>query len=642
MSSHPAGVFNPLKPFRKGPPAPLYRSGITAPTRSVAFLAETQVDEIAQVERKAPVFQIGVFTGLYRRRVLATALTPTTLRFATIPLITSPDEDPPNVPITGSLTPIRVDRTVETVDQRFGPMARSTVGMIELRNADGSLDQLDAERAVVGRPIKVRVGTYRVGADGRTPIVDGTAINDVLATDSGDGLVLENGDRLAVDTTASVGVLSAFGGIFSGVVEAVDWGDGRVSITARDPGLVLERPVQRAVYSGSGGINGTPDHIGVSKPFALGYCPNAPLYLIDPVRLIYQYHAGEARGADAVRASGLPLANSGTVGSYAELAALEPPSSESDGDFPLGSFVDCPLAGCLRLANLPAGPVTADIRGAGFANSLREAFSDGTYFTDGTGWKSAGRKVHSRTVTQIMLRLFDEAAELGRDDVAFDQITQFGTLFPYEAGIFLPAGGQTTIAQCLSGLADSLGALLFRGKDGRYQLRSYQAPNEVPLLTIRRDMILPGTLQRIPLPYRQPWSDFEVTSTRNWSPLSDSDFVDAVSAEERSRMHREFLVSRAVNREAASLYRERAPVRVESYLTRSGEATAVARRLSEFYAPGRMMFDLRLKGVAYRLDLLHAVRIIHPRYGLAAGRNCVVLAVSEDGARRDTALRLFG
>lgn len=642
MSQHPAGVFNPLKPFRKGPPAPLYRSGIVAPTRSVAFLAETQVDQISQVERKAPVFQVGVFTGLYRRRLLATALTPATLRFATIPLITSPDEDPPNVPIDGSLTPIRVDRTVETSGQRFGPMARNTVGMIELRNSDGTLDLLDADRAIVGRPIKVKVGTYRVADDGRTPIVDGTLINDVLVNDGDDYLVLENGDRLAIDTTASVGVLSAFGTIFSGLVEAVDWGEGRVAITARDPGLVLERPVQRAAYSGSGGINGTEDHIGVTKPIALGYCRNAQPLLIDPVLLIYQYHAGEARGIETLRASGLPLQAWGTVTSYAELAALEPPSSEGDGDFPLGSYVDCPLVGCFRLANLPAGPVHADLRGAGYANSLREAFSDGTLFTDGTGWKSAGRKVHSRTATQIMLRLFDEAAELGRDDVAIDQITQFGTAFPYEAGIYLKAGERTSIKDCLSGLADSLGALLFRGKDGRYQLRSYQAPNEVPLLTIRQDMIVTGTLQRVPLPYRQPWSDFEVTSTRNWTPMSDSEFVGAVTAEERARLRRDVLVSRAVNREAAGLYRERAPLRVDSYLTRSGDATTVAHRLSDFYQPGRMMFEARLKGVAYRLDLLQTVKLVHPRYGLAAGRNCVVLAVSEDGARRDTQVRLFG
>lgn len=643
MSQHPAGVFNPLARFRGGPPAPLYRSGIVAPTRSVAFMVELQADEVSTGESRTPVWQIGVHQGLYRRIRQTTVLTPTVRRFATLPLISGPDEDPPNMPIDGSLLPITVDRAVEITDGRFAGIARAAVGTIELRNADGALDDLDADLAVIGRPVRGKVGTYRLDDDGRTPLVDGSPILDVLATESDDVLVLESGDWLALDSSSSTGVLSGFGTIFSGTIEAVDWGDNRARVTARDPRLLLERPIQRNTYSGSGGLGGTEQQIGITKPKAYGFCRQIVPTLIDPGRLIYQYHDGEARGVEVLRIGGLEIPRASIlVASFSELAALEQPGVDSDGDIPLGTFVDCPMAGCFRLANIAAGTITCDVRGAGFANSLREAFSDGTLFTDGTGWRSAARAVHSRTATQVMLRLFDEVADFGRDEVAVDQLIQLGAELPYEVGVYLEAGGQESLDNVLALLADSMGALLFRAKDGRYQIRRYAEPNEVPVLTIRRDMILPTTLQRVSLPYRQPWSDWNIAFARNHHPMGDNEFVEAVTAEDRQRMTREQLVARVVNRTAAALYSDRAPIEIRTALSGSGDAVEVGNRLSRFLGPGRVMFELRVKGIAYRLDLLDTVRIVHPRYGLAQGRNMVVLAVSEDGGRLDTWLRVFG
>ena len=62
----------------------------------------------------------------------------------------------------------------------------------------------------------------------------------------------------------------------------------------------------------------------------------------------------------------------------------------------------------------------------------------------------------------------------------------------------------------------------------------------------------------------------------------------------------------------------------------------------DFYTHGRAMFQLRVSGMAYRLELMDTVRLVAPRFGLDQGRNFLVVDIGEDGDAVETRLRFFG
>lgn len=636
MSQSPAGIFNPVEPGEIGPAAPLYFSALTAPERDIAWMVTLNLDAVSTTTALEQPWVAGVFNSVGVEERSTTTLTRSQARYATKPLITSAADTPANTAIEPRLSLRDLTRALQFEGGGMvSPIAESAIGTLFLANADGALDDLDDNVAVVGREIEVAAAAMT----GDTVV--GSTIWDVLATEDGYTINTGDGSDLATGDGGSASVLDGFGRVYSGVVEAIGWDRGAAEITVRDFRLKMQQPVQRVTYNGLGGIDGTPELTGVSKPIALGRCRNVRPVLLDAARLIYQVHAGEMREIDAVYDMGVALEPRPRVASYAALAALEPPSEEGDGDFPLGSFVPCPAAGCFRLAGTPAGAVTADVRGAGGADTLRELFTDGTSFTDGTGFRSAALLLYSRTAGAVISRLLVSSG-FTDDEISLAQIAQMDRSRPYEVGIYLAAGGQRMVEDVVGLCARSMGCVLIRSTDGRYQLRDLVPPRETPVLPITLDQQDQGKLMRHSLPYRQPWSDVDVVYNRNWSPLGDSDLAGAVPVERRNFLTRDVLVTRVTDAELATVYPDRAPLRIETALTSDGDALALGRQLLDFYTRGRRMFSVPIRGVGYRLELMDTVRLTAPRFGLDDGKDVMIVGIRENGASRATDLELFG
>lgn len=636
MSQSPAGIFNPVEPGDLGPLAPLYFSALTAPSRAVAFMATLQLDAISSTTFTDQFWVAGVGNpiGVYEHE--RTTLTRSQARYANRPFITSEDDSPANTPIEPRLAPFDLTRSLQFGDGGLvEPLAESAIGTLFLRNEDGALDDLDQDVAVVGREIELSAAAMT----GDTVI--GSTIFDVLATEDGYTVATEDGFDVATGDGGSASLLDGFGSIYRGVVEAVGWDGSITQITVRDFRLKLQQPVQKSIYSGQGGIDGPPELAGATKPKAFGRCRNVRPVMIDPARLIYQVNDGEMRAIDAVRDMGVELTSHGTVKSYKQLFDLAPPDEDSIGDFPLGSFVSCLSTGHFRLAGQPAGTVTADVRGAGGADSLREAFGDGTYFTDGTGFRSAALKIYSRTAGAVINRLL---IEIGFTDqqISLSQIAQMDRERPYEVGVYLAAGEQRTVADIVGLMARSMGCVLIRFRDGRYQLRDLAPPLETSVVRMDVSSQDQGKLIRKALPYRQPWSDVDIVYNRNWTPLTETDLAGAVLPEERSVLTRDVFVSRSTDAELAAVYPDRAPMRVETALVSDGDAAALGRRLLDFYTRGRQMFSVPLRGVGHRLELMDSIRLTAPRFGLDAGKDLLIVGLRENGASLATDVDLFG
>lgn len=613
----PAGLFAPPEALPRAPLPPLYFSALVSPNRGVCYLAELACETVDSVDRPVLPFVAGLFAPAQWERATITTLTAAPQRYATRPFITSAQDLPASGPVEARLQPITIERGVSFDGEgRYDSMAQSPVALLELSNDDGGLDQLGADLIVEGRPVRISVALTAPDGYGGETVVAGTR----------DG---------------APSVLASFGGIFVGIMDAITWQPGSVRIAVRDPRVKLQRPVQTATYLGTGqGIDGSVGLEGVRRPRAFGRCRNITPVLVDPYLQIYQFNHGEARAVDAVRDMGVPLSLYRTVTTYDELAALV--ATDDDTGFSLGYFAACPAVGCFRLSGLPAGTVTADVRGSGGADLLSEPFSDGTRWTDGTGWKSTARQVYARTAAAIILRLLESDATLAETDFNRAQLRQIDAELPREAGLYLGPDGSATVEDCIRQLAISLGCAFIRTLDGRYQLRRLQAPNTVPVLTIGRHMIVQRSLERLDVPYRQPWSVHEIGYAQNWTVLSATDLAGAVGEGDRAFLTRDMQSERVQSAVLGAIYTDRPPSRLPTLLAWPQDAADLGQQLLALYGFGRSRFRLRAEGIRYQLEVLDTVRLEHDRYGLGQGRNLVVENVVENGRTGLTELVLAG
>ncbi len=222
-------------------------------------------------------------------------------------LTTKPAESPANTWYDPRIeNALQFTRSMVNGD-RIGGKSIPGFGSVTLKNADGVLDGMRSW-GWSGRSIRVELG----------------------------GPLFERAD---------------YGIIFDGLTEAAEYTDNEVTIRVTDLQGLLEKPLWRPVYLGTGGLEGGVDIKGLLKPLAYGPVRNADLVFIGIVdgRFVYQFHDGQVGAYDAafhlVRDSGNPL-------TYAA-------SNPIAGQWTLDA-----TNGCIILGGNPIGTITADVKGS--------------------------------------------------------------------------------------------------------------------------------------------------------------------------------------------------------------------------------------------------------------------------------------
>lgn len=127
--------------------------------------------------------------------------------------------------------------------------------------------------------------------------------------------------------------------------------NGQLTLYGSEADLAVDLLTE--TYSGTGGANGSSGLIGKFKPYAVGACVNVEPILIDPVKLVFQYHGYGSLGVSAVYENAYPLGDpAANVTTYAALIAL---------DLKAGQWAACPSLGMFRLKSQPGGKLTADV-----------------------------------------------------------------------------------------------------------------------------------------------------------------------------------------------------------------------------------------------------------------------------------------
>jgi hypothetical protein len=535
------------------------------------------------------------------------------LRWASRELVTADDDAPASTLVEGRL---RIDFELSRhcrVDPSTGlweGLVMTSVSEVELENRDRGLDTLGLTHTVAGRPISLYIGAASKDEYGRI-------IPPALAN---------------------------FGFAWRGIVDGASYDGDTLRLTVQPDWKRLDQPIQQTTYGGSGGLDGTPELRNQTKPIMLGRVLAAEPVLIDPLHLIYQVNDGGMLGIDRIRDMGVPLAPTRDWDTYEQLLELVPEGTPDEPPTLLwGQYATCLAHGVFRLGAQAAGRVTLDGRGLGdyVISVVDEPFSDETLFSDGTGFQNSRRSLpYGGGVNAIAFHLLTDA--LGLDPVTDVDQSQILAGDDLTAGLFLPLGGKMTAKDAISWLMRS--ALRFIGRDrwGKWVINKIEPPAAVGIALITQENLVPDSLRRVDLPYRQPWSRWRVGWNRRWTQLNDNEIALSVGDDTRNFLKNAADYVEASDAALATLFPERKVGVLESLLSERADADQILVELFQLYTRHRQAYTLSAHGIAGTLDLGATITVQAPKLGMDDGKNLLVIGIEEVGRTRTTNLVLFG
>lgn len=506
-------------------------------------------------------------------------------------------DSPPSTPIRGRLLPFRWRSEIGTDSVgRYAGASPIGLGEIELVNTDGGLDGLVATSVSEGGAVAIMVGKREPDIQGRK----------------------------------QVWAYADFGRIMQATAE--QW----VVEAARNPRLRLRdatvrllRPAQPNLYGGSGGLGGSLELAGLTKPICYGSCRNVTPVLIDPDSWTYQWHDGAAEGVLQVRDRGVRLSPTSDAATYQDL---------QDALVPAGAYMTCLAEGCFRLGFPPVGAVTADVLGAA-AGRLVSFFDDGTSFDDGTGFANEVATRYVDTTAGIVSRLLTDRGVVKPDEIETTSFAIVDRDQPARIGIYLPGGDTSTLLEVTSRLAIGIGAHFGQEPWGRYELRRFEGPPATARRQLTDRQIL--EVQTVSLPYRAPPMQWQVAWGRNWTLQTAQDLGESTLPGDRQLATRERAFGVATNQEVrAALPSPRVGV-VESFFESLTDAAAEARRLAELYTLDRGLYRITtpMLGARLRRGSPIIVRYPHPRF--SNGRAGRIVGVEVNAGARQCVLTVF-
>lgn len=503
---------------------------------------------------------------------------------------------------------IRIKRELPATGERLRGFVAATAAQLVLAGGDGALDALLTDEVMRDRPVRLkRAPTTRLPHGVEQPPALG-------------GFALAFAGRC---TNASMDQA------------------GRVTVLVADDLSRLDRPLQQYLYPGTGGIQGGKDLEGKPRPLNYGLCPGALPTLVDALRGIYQIHDGQYLSL-VVRDRGLALTQVGDVDSYEALEAL---TTEGEVDQPAiraGQVMLCRRRGYFRLGGAPAGKVTCDVEGDGLFDRP-VGYQGGVLWGGSVGYAIPGADTYSRHAGGILFRILWTRAGFDPAEIDLTRIKQFDAASPWEMGLSVPSGERPTVREACTRLADSVGAVILRNREGQIVPRLLERPgtsSTVQILPLNRAA---APIERLALPWGAPWPEVRVTYARQWAPLTADELsVELDGTGLAEVLTREHAMVFAADPDLAALLPDRAPLELDSLLVRQADAQALAQRLLAFYGAIWNAWRLGCRGIAFRADPLSTVVVTDPRHGLAAGVPLLVCAAEERPGDNATELVLVG
>ena len=396
--------------------------------------------------------------------------------------------------------------------------------------------------------------------------------------------------------------------IFRGTASAARWNEDSLSIPLRSRSVVLDNPLTRGFYGGTGGMDGLPDLAGRPKPLTYGRVRQVTPVNIDWAMQIWQIHDGPVQGIDAARDRGLDLAFAADYPTYAALLAA--PLSA-------GSFATCNALGIMRLGAQPDGTVTIDVSG------------------DNAG----GYVSMASTIVQRILRT-RLGADLSFDSQDFD-LASFAAadLIRPWMSVGVHFANEITAQEAIVQVSRAVGGWLTMTRDGQLAM-GLHATNPDPVRVLDETMIDDEGIEAVEcLP---PAWRVRVGYRRMWSVLADKDMADAVSAANRAAFRQEYRYATATDAQIRGAHRDARDVDYVALIDDASQAQSLANALLAAMRQPAYRYRVPIRDLPFRYALGDCVSLRLPRFGFDAGKPLIVVGFQESAREGENVLELWG
>lgn len=462
-----------------------------------------------------------------------------------------------------------------------GPMPLSDAGLV-LANADGALDAL-RDYAFQDQPVAL----YEVDPD----------------------------------TYATVAQIGSF------VSEQPIVEEDRVTLALHERRSVLNRPYTNLVYAGTGGVEGGADLAGVTVPLVLGRAYGIPPVCLDPVLGIYQV-SGVAAGASpggvrgglntgwtmTVYDSGIPLTAGSTYIDATQVFSTAP----SAGQYRVLAN-HASGGGIFRLGSQPVGAVTCDVYNPPHISGAE------------------------------MKRAVDALIKIAGGTAGGTAVTHFYFPDGLDCGLYLTNGRNTldALAELMGGVGgafvwgqSALGSPSEAGILSRLALPADSAYQAFQKLQFDAGDVV-GQLRPV-IPAEEdrgmPVWQVRLGFLRNYTPMRDEDLAGGVSTSVRNFVTREWRFVKAEDAAVKAAWPNAVELVIYTSLTNSVQAQAEVTRLLNMFKQRRDMFRMQVRGHSIRAQTASyrkfhpgfIASVKHPRFGLAVGKEFVILGIEEN------------
>lgn len=192
-------------------------------------------------------------------------------------------------------------------------------------------------------------------------------------------------------------------------------------------------------------------------------------------------------------------------------------------------------------------------------------------------------------------------------------------------------------------ILNSIGGRLLPNRNDLYEVTRLEAPTSSPLLTFDIDsQVIADTIQR--LEGSPPVHQVSLLWGRVHHTQQESDLAGAVTAERRAYLGQEIRTSL---QEDSSILTKHLDARVISFETRlayQADADAEATRVLNLMKVERDEYSVTLPlSEAWAAQVGGSITLVHPRLGLASGKDFVVLTRSDEYVKETVTLdRVWG
>lgn len=370
--------------------------------------------------------------------------------------------------------------------------------------------------------------------------------------------------------------IADFRDVLIGVVDDIaPKGRDKLALKLRDVMQRLNTPVTDNV------LGGTTANANVLVPVALGEVHNITPLLSDPAQLAFTCHQGASERNIEVRANGLPV--------------------DVMTDLSTSTFV-------LAVANASA-VITASWQG------------------DNTGG-------YVNTVAGVVKRLatrYGKAADRFTDaDIDLGNFAAFDTAHPAPVGIYLK--DRTNVITAIQQVATSLGAQAIPSRLGKLRLLRVElppvgAPRDIGPQNMVEKTLAPVQRTDVVAAVKLGWD-------KNWT-VQDN-LQTALPPEHIALFAQEWITTTVEDTNVQAAYRlDTEPTQTDTMLKTPEDAQAEAARQLALWSVPHTVYEFEGFSELLTLELGQAIRVTHPRYGMAVGvlAQVVSLAPSWQTAR---------